>query len=204
MDDRGEQEVSSAAPSGKDAGPIFTIGHSVRPIDDFLELLSHHHIRHLIDVRRHPGSRRHPQFGSQALASALASHHIGYTHVEALGGRRRPRPDSPNLAWRNASFRGYADYMQTAEFGQALKRLCAIAERQRTVMMCAEALPWRCHRSLIADALVARGQRVVHMLDRALREHELPAFARVRGGAVEYPATESVEPEPDLFASEGP
>jgi uncharacterized protein (DUF488 family) len=202
MDDQREQEVSppgalSVAPA---AGSLYTVGHSIRPIAAFLELLTRHAIAHLIDVRRHPGSRRHPQFGSQALASALQPCGIAYTHIEALGGRRIPREDSPNAGWRNASFRGYADYMDSTEFGQALDRVRSIAGPQRTVLMCAEALPWRCHRSLIADALVASGRPVVHILDNALRSHELPPFARVRKGRVDYPGRPPKSPPPELFA----
>lgn len=168
---------------------IYTIGHSTRTIEEFLELLREHEIRTLADVRRFPGSRRYPQFGSEALARALAQAGIAYRHVEALGGRRRPRPDSPNDAWRNPQFRGYADHMDTPEFGSALAALLQAAADSRLAIMCAEAVPWQCHRQLISDALVARGVRVVHILEPGkTSDHELSEHARVtRAGRVAYP-----------------
>ena len=166
---------------------IWTIGHSTRTIDAFLALLERERIAHIADVRRFPGSRRHPQYGSEALARALADVGIGYSHHPELGGRRTPRSDSPNGAWRNASFRGYADYMQTPEFAAALERLVATAAQSRTAIMCAEAVPWRCHRSLVADALVARAIPVLHILDGRTDPHALTPFAVVHEGQVSYP-----------------
>jgi uncharacterized protein (DUF488 family) len=166
---------------------IWTIGHSTRPIDAFIALLHSQQIELLIDVRRFPGSRMHPQFNSAALATSLAGAGIAYRPAPELGGRRTPRRDSCNTAWRNASFRGYADHMETAEFGAALERLVADAVKQRTAVMCAEAVWWQCHRSLIADALKARGVQVLHILDGPkIAEHPYTAAARVVDGRLEY------------------
>jgi len=168
---------------------VLTIGHSTRPIEDFLELLRAHGVTVLADVRIAPGSRRHPQFDKAALAEALAAAGIGYRHLPDLGGRRLPRPDSANAGWRNEGFRGYADYMQTPEFAAALQALIGLIDTDRVVLMCAEAVPWRCHRSLIADALVARGGAVEHIIGPGRRSpHALTAWARVEGGRVTYPA----------------
>ena len=142
---------------------LWTIGHSTRSLDEFLALLRAHGITHVADVRRFPGSRKYPHFGSETLAAALASAGIGYTHMPELGGRRAPRPDSPHTAWRNASFRGYADYMDTPEFADAVTRLADVAGRERVAIMCAEAVWWRCHRSMIADWFTANGWRVMHI-----------------------------------------
>ncbi|WP_448575708.1 DUF488 domain-containing protein [Thermomicrobium sp.] len=171
-------------------GPIFTVGHSNRSFPEFLELLRAHSVRFVADVRRFPPSRRHPQFDRDRLASALAEHGIAYWHCPALGGRRQPRPDSPNTAWSDPGFRGFADHMQTAEFAAALDELVDRAEQDGPLaLVCAEALPWRCHRSLIADALVARGYTVVHVLAAGrLQLHQLPLFARLDQGSVSYPA----------------
>ena len=139
---------------------VWTIGHSTRAIDDFVALLQEQRIAMLADVRRFPGSRRHPQFGQDALAASLGDAAIGYEHLPELGGRRQPRKDSPNTTWRNASFRGYADYMMTAGFEAGIGRVMALAERGRTAVMCAEAVWWQCHRSLIADYLKAAGTRL--------------------------------------------
>src|SRR5580698_5069158 len=142
---------------------LWTIGHSTHPLDEFLALLARHEIEAVADVRRFPGSRRLPQFNHDALAAALGARDIRYEPFPELGGRRTPRPDSTNLAWRNASFRGYADYMETAEFQGAIARLLPIARARRTTVMCAEALWWRCHRSLIADYTKAAGHTVLHI-----------------------------------------
>ena len=166
---------------------LYTIGHSTRPIDAFLALLAREGIAHVADVRAIPASRRHPHFNRDALAAALAERGVGYSHHPDLGGRRAPRRDSPNAAWRNSGFRGYADYMQTPEFGAALERLLEIAARAPTAIMCAEAVPWRCHRSLVADAVVAAGGDVQHILDAGTRPHTLPEFAVVRAGRPAYP-----------------
>ncbi len=178
---------------------LFTVGHSTRPLPDFVALLQAHGIRRLVDVRRFPGSRRHPQFGREALAEALAAAGIGYAHMEALGGRRRVAPDSPNDAWRNASFRGYADHMASPAFRQALEEVLRAAAREDVVVMCAEAVPWRCHRNLIADAAVARGVAVRHILTPERADaHRLSAHARrLPDGGLVYPAHAATQP--DLF-----
>ena len=169
---------------------VFTIGHSTRPITEFLDLLRANGIHQLLDIRTIPKSRRNPQFNTDALAASLAAAKIGYVHMKDLGGLRHPARDSINLGWRNASFRGYADYMQTPEFAQALDRAIHFAEETApTVLMCAEAVPWRCHRSLVADALVVRGIRVLEIVSAAEpKEHALTPFAQVRGTRITYPA----------------
>lgn len=140
---------------------MFTIGHSTRPIEEFLGMLQAHEVRRLVDVRTVPRSRHNPQFNREELSHALQGRRLHYQHVPALGGLRRPHRDSVNTAWRNESFRGYADYMQTEEFQQALELLIELAREEPTAIMCAEAVPWRCHRSLIADALLVRGIEVL-------------------------------------------
>jgi uncharacterized protein (DUF488 family) len=176
--------VASAAPT-----TIWTIGHSTRPIGEFLGLLCAARIDIVADVRSFPGSRKYPQYGKEALATTLAAHGIGYEWLPALGGRRRVAPDSPNTAWRNASFRGYADYMSSPEFAQGLGQLIQLASQGRTAIMCAEALWWRCHRSMIADALSVRGIEVVHILGaKTSVVHPMTAPARVVGGALTYVA----------------
>jgi uncharacterized protein (DUF488 family) len=180
---------------------IYTIGHSTRTSPEFLELLQSVEIRALVDVRRYPGSKRHPQFNREALAETLAAADVDYHHAPDLGGRREAAEDSANSFWRNASFRAYADYMATQEFRDALQRVEALAQRQRVAIMCAEAVPWRCHRQLIADALVARGHEVHHILSLARADtHELSAGA-VRGaqGNLTYPGTTGIQPT--LFES---
>jgi uncharacterized protein YeaO (DUF488 family) len=169
---------------------ILTIGHSHRSIADFISLLKAHGIQRVIDVRTIPRSRHNPQFNRDALAKSLRASRIAYTHHKKLGGLRHPRPDSPNLGWHNASFRGFADYMQTPEFAAALARGESLARTKRCALMCAEAVPWRCHRSLIADALTIRGHAVEHIMTptRANR-HVLTPFARVRGRHIIYPAS---------------
>ena len=144
---------------------VWTVGHSTRPLQDFLELLSGHGLQAVADVRRFPGSRKHPHFGQDALSASLARADLRYAWLPALGGRRRPRPDSANTVWRNPSFRGYADYMETEEFAGGLHELLELCTEQRTALMCAEAQWWRCHRALIADALCARGVEVLHIMD---------------------------------------
>jgi uncharacterized protein (DUF488 family) len=170
------------------AGTIFTVGHSTLPIERFLTLLRTYGIERLADVRTVPRSRRNPQFGADALRESLRAESIDYVPLRELGGLRKPRPDSPNAGWRNESFRGYADYMQTESFARGLERLVELAAERRTAIMCAEAVPWRCHRSLVADALAARGIAVVEILsETSYREHALTPFARVTGTAVTYP-----------------
>lgn len=167
---------------------VYTIGHSTRSIEDFLSLLQAHGMELLVDVRTVPRSRRNPQFNRETLPETLAAQGIGYRHEPALGGLRKARADSPNLAWRNDSFRGYADYMQTAPFAQGVDRLIGTAAEQRTVIMCAESLPWQCHRSLVADALLARGVSARHILSASRADvHRFTSFARVEGTKVWYP-----------------
>ena len=176
--------------SGFSTVRIWTIGHSTRAIEAFIELLRFQRIERVVDVRRFPGSRRHPQFNAGPLAESLADAAIAYRSATELGGRRTPRRDSRNTAWRNASFRGYADYMETQEFGAALATLLAEGAKQRTAVMCAEAVWWQCHRALIADALKARGVEVLHILDGPkIAEHPYTAAARVVDGRLEYGAT---------------
>jgi uncharacterized protein (DUF488 family) len=170
-------------------GTIWTIGHSTRAIEEFLELLVTHGIERLVDVRLIPYSRRNPQFNTDRLRATLSHAEIGYAQMAGLGGRRRPRLDSMNLGWRNASFRGYADYMQTDEFSSALEELMANGKKHRTAIMCAEAVPWRCHRSLIADALLTAGWDVQHILSKGHPQpHELTSFAKIADGRLIYPA----------------
>ncbi|HWF38869.1 MAG TPA: DUF488 domain-containing protein [Candidatus Acidoferrales bacterium] len=167
---------------------IFTVGHSTRPIEEFIELLRANGVKQLIDIRTIPKSRRNPQFSSEALAASLAQADIDYVHMKALGGLRHPRKDSVNLGWRNESFRGYADYMQTPEFNTALEAAIRLAAQKRTALMCAEAVPWRCHRSLVSDVLLSRGVDVLEIIsDAAPKEHTLTPFARVEGARVTYP-----------------
>jgi len=167
---------------------ILTVGHSTHPIDEFLELLAAHGVEQLIDVRTIPKSRRNPQYNTDALAKTLEKAHIRYKHMPGLGGLRHTRKDSVNTAWRNASFRGYADYMQTPEFEASLRQLIDQAAGHRTVIMCAEAVPWRCHRSLIGDALLARGIEVLDIMNtKPAKAHTLTSFARVEGERVTYP-----------------
>jgi uncharacterized protein (DUF488 family) len=166
---------------------IYTIGHSTRSLDEFIALLGDAGTTLLVDVRIAPGSRRHPQFAGATLPPALAGHGIEYLHLKGLGGRRRPRPDSPHQAWRVEGFRGYADHMETGAFQEALDVVIARARERTVTLMCAEAVPWRCHRRLIADALTVRGIEVVHLLgpDRA-EPHHLPPFARIEGTRLIY------------------
>jgi len=178
---------------------VWTIGHSTRPLDEFLALLAENGVETIADVRSHPGSRHCPQYGQDALRGALSENGVGYEWMPALGGRRRARADSSNTAWRNASFRGYADYMQTAEFDLGLAGLLDLARERRTSLMCSEAVWWRCHRSMIADALKARGVRVLHIMGaNSVAEHPWTAPARLVDGRLTY-----IEPSagstPSLF-----
>jgi uncharacterized protein (DUF488 family) len=169
------------------AATIWTIGHSTRPLDAFLELLAGYRLEAVADVRRFPGSRRHPQYAQTALSAALAEQGIAYRWLPALGGRRRPLPDSPNSGWRNASFRGYADHIGSAEFSQGIDELLEVSGRLRTTLMCAEAVWWRCHRALIADVLRVRGIDVVHILDaRHTVVHPYTSPARIVDGRLSY------------------
>jgi uncharacterized protein (DUF488 family) len=172
---------------------VYTIGHSTRALGELVALLRAHGVTRLVDVRSLPRSRRHPQFNREALPEPLARAGIGYAHMPGLGGLRKPRRDSINTAWRNDGFRGYADYMQTPEFAASLGALLEQAGREPTAIMCAEAVPWRCHRSLISDALVACDIDVRHIttVDRA-EPHRLTTFARVDGARVTYPGQTSL------------
>ncbi|HQZ79131.1 MAG TPA: DUF488 domain-containing protein [Steroidobacteraceae bacterium] len=171
---------------------IWTIGHSTRSLDEFLELLADHRLEAVADVRRFPGSRRYPHFAQAALSATLAERGIAYHWIPALGGRRRARPDSPNTGWRNASFRGYADHIGSAEFSRGLDELLQLADRLRTALMCAEAVWWRCHRSLIADVLRSRGIEVVHILDaKHSVVHPYTAPARIVHGQLSYAAAKA-------------
>lgn len=171
-----------------DAPLVCTIGHSNRPLDTFLGLLRSNEIGHLLDVRTVPRSRHNPQFGQEALPASLAAVGIAYTHLPGLGGLRHARADSVNMGWHNASFRGYADYMQTPEFAENIDALVELACTERCVLMCAEAVPWRCHRSMIGDALLVRGIRVEDIIGpKGRKPHVLTAFAVVDGTCLTYP-----------------
>jgi uncharacterized protein (DUF488 family) len=168
---------------------IFTIGHSTRSWDEFLALLKTHRVGQVVDVRTIPRSRHNPQFNHDALPAVLRNARIGYRHMKGLGGLRHSRKDSLNMGWRNTSFRGFADYMQTAEFEVNLKKLIELAKKKQVVIMCAEAVPWRCHRSLIADALIVRGIHVEDIMSRTHRQpHKLTPFAQVKGEHIVYPS----------------
>jgi uncharacterized protein (DUF488 family) len=172
---------------------IFTVGHSTRPLEELVGILHAHGVKALADVRTVPRSRRHPHFNAESLADELPRVGIEYLPFRELGGLRKSRPDSINTGWRNGGFRGYADHMQTQEFAAAIASLITAAARRPTAIMCAEAVPWRCHRSLIADALLVRGWSVIDLYDEQVRKsHELTSFAVVDGHAVTYP-------EPGLF-----
>jgi hypothetical protein len=174
--------------SAKNDVVVLTIGHSTRELGDFLQILQAHGVTRLVDVRTIPRSWHNPQFNEETLPSALQMVSIGYQHLAGLGGLRHTHADSPNGAWRNRSFRGYADYMQTTEFEENLQTLLDIAQQDRIAIMCAEAVPWRCHRSLIADALVARGVAVEHIMSATKRQqHTLRPWADVKGTRVTYP-----------------
>ena len=182
-----------------DPAKLYTIGHSTRTLDDFVGLLKREGVSHLVDVRAFPTSARYPQFNQENLADSLKQTGIRYSHFPALGGRRKVRRDSHNTLWRNAGFRGYADYMETREFADALDDLLALAARERVAIMCAEAVPWRCHRSLISDAAVAKGAEVFHIMDAGAAPHHLTSFARVdENGRVRY----DVAPQSELFGAD--
>ena len=173
---------------------IWTIGHSTRNIDHFISLVEENGIKLVVDVRSLPGSKRYPQFNKEALADSLGQHGIRYEHFPKLGGRRKPSPDSPNTAWRNASFRGYADYMETGEFQKGIQRLVDLtSEVGPAAIMCAEAVWWRCHRALIADYLKTRGVEVTHIIDLNKAEpHPFTSAARLINGELSYPANDSL------------
>lgn len=167
---------------------IYTIGHSNHPLEKFIEMLTAHGIRLIADVRTIPRSRHNPQYNGDALAAALRESSIAYHHLPLLGGLRHPKKGSVNRAWENDSFRGFADYMQTEGFAAGVAGLMATGQDQRTAVMCSEALPWRCHRSLIADALLVRGVTVMHIMSRtSVKEHSLTPWARVQDLTITYP-----------------
>jgi uncharacterized protein (DUF488 family) len=181
-------DLSSAQESRWPDGAVFTVGHSTLAIERFVALLKTYGIRRLADVRTVPRSRRNPQFNADALASALRTENIDYVPLPSLGGLRHARKDSRNTGWRNESFRGYADYMQTPAFVEGLDALIGLSREAPTAIMCAEAVPWRCHRSLVADALEVRGIPAVEILsETSARMHKLTPFARVDGTTITYP-----------------
>lgn|SRR5262245_23056678 len=172
---------------------IYTIGHSTRSLEEFVALLREHGIKRLADIRRYPGSRRHPHFSGQALEASLRERGIEYVHLPELGGRRKPAGDSPNAALRNEQFRAYADHMASDEFREAVDRL--VAFEGRTAVMCAEAVPWRCHRNLLSDDLRRRGVEVVHIIGRGeAKLHEMSKIAQIEGDHVIYPAGQATLP----------
>jgi len=167
---------------------IFTVGHSTRPIDEFVDLLNAHGVKEIVDIRSIPRSRHNPQFNADVLEHSLRENHISYRHSKELGGLRHARKDSPNLGWRNASFRGFADYMATPEFSEGLEALIEVAHANETAIMCAEAVPWRCHRSLIGDALTKKGWIVRDIMSRTVAaRHLLTPFLKIRKGQLTYP-----------------
>ena len=184
-------KTAAKEPAAKKASArmvVFTVGHSTRAIEDFLGLLRAHSVRLLVDVRTVPRSRHNPQFNQERLRGALKGARISYRHMKGLGGLRHARKDSPNGAWRNASFRGFADYMQTEEFAENLERLIELAGKRQTAIMCAEAVPFRCHRSLIGDALLVRRIGVEELSSlSSTRPHKITPWARVRAKRVSYP-----------------
>ncbi|MGH7621193.1 MAG: DUF488 family protein [Gemmatimonadaceae bacterium] len=166
---------------------LWTVGHSTHPIGEFIDILHAHGVTRIADVRRFPGSRAQPQFNPEQFERALAESGVGYTAMPALGGRRKPRADSPHAAWRNESFRGYADYMDTPEFAAAAEQLAVLAREDRVAAMCAEGVWWRCHRSMIADYFKANGWEVLHILGAGdAKEHPYTAVAKVVDGMLTY------------------
>ena len=183
---------------------VLTVGHSTRSLEAFIALLQAHEVTCVADVRTVPRSRHNPQFNKDSLPRALKKAGLGYVHLPGLGGLRHAKSNSPNMGWRNASFRGYADYMQTPEFAQGLDTLIQMAHHDRLALLCAEAVPWRCHRSLIADALLMRGLRAEHIMSPTRRQvHALTPFAKVRGTQLTYPA-EPVQEAPAPAAAPRP
>jgi uncharacterized protein (DUF488 family) len=170
---------------------VYTIGHSTRPSDEFLSILKAFGIEVVADIRTVPRSRRNPQYDQESLERFLAQNNLGYVHLPTLGGLRRPKKDSLNMGWVNESFRGYADYMQTAEFEKAIEHLVARTAQAQIAIMCAEAVPWRCHRSLVGDALLVRGIHVEDIIsEKIAKPHKLTAWARVEGVHITYPKPE--------------
>ncbi len=199
---RENPEMSAPGINAKTSGPggkrkprlapspiVLTIGHSTRALEEFIGLLQAHGATRVVDVRTVPRSRHNPQFNKDSLTGSLKKAGLGYIHMPGLGGLRHAKRDSLNVGWRNASFRGYADYMETPEFEQSLQELIRLAKEERVVIMCAEAVPWRCHRSLIADALLVRGIRAEDIMSPTRSQvHTLTAFAKVQGTTITYPA----------------
>lgn len=186
---RARNRASAARRAGAAAdGLVLTVGHSTRSAAELIDLLKAHGVQGVVDVRTVPRSRTNPQFNRESLRHALGAADIGYRHVPGLGGLRRAKRDSPNMGWHNASFRGFADYMQTLEFAEALQALIEWVQKERLALMCAEAVPWRCHRSLIADALTVRGVAVEHIIGAGRTQpHALTPWASVKGTAIVYP-----------------
>ena len=181
--------VGKRTPSAAPPPIVLTIGHSTRTLEEFIGLLQAHGTTRVVDVRTVPRSRHNPQFNKTSLPRALKKAGLGYIHLPELGGLRHAKRDSLNVGWRNASFRGYADYMQTPEFEQSLEELIRLAKQERIAIMCAEAVPWRCHRSLIADALLVRGIRTEDIMSPTRRQvHTLTPFGKVKGTRITYPA----------------
>jgi len=178
---------------------IYTIGHSTRTLPEFTELLNVYNVKLLVDVRTVPRSRHNPQFNKETLPATLKSYGVKYIHMPEIGGLRHPKRDSINLAWKNTGFRGYADYMQTKEFTDNLLKIIALARENCLALMCAEALPWRCHRSLISDALVVRHVKVLHIISKnSTITHELTEFANVEGNQITYPLFTKETPQRTL------
>jgi uncharacterized protein (DUF488 family) len=182
MADLEKKPVSNTSPV------VQTIGHSTRTLEVFIQFLNLHTVRKIVDVRTVPRSRHNPQFNQETLPGNLRAAGIGYLHMPGLGGLRRPRPNSPNTGWHNSSFRAFADYMQMQEFDDSLQKIVLLASQERIALMCAEAVPWRCHRSLIADALMVRGICVEHILSQTrCQPHALTPWAQVHGTHLTYP-----------------
>ncbi len=185
---------------GKVSPVVLTIGHSTRKLEDFVNLLREYDVQKIVDVRTIPRSTHNPQFDREELQNSLQVAGIAYVHMAGLGGLRHSVRDSPNTGWRNLSFRGYADHMQTEEFAESLEELKKMAKKVRVAIMCAEAVPWRCHRSLIADALYVQGFEVEHIISStSLQTHEINAFAKVDGMRITYPSKESINGQTTLL-----
>jgi len=180
---------------------VYTLGHSTRSAEEFLALLREHAVAGIADVRRFPASRRHPHFAREALAEMLPAAGLHYDWLPALGGRRAPRPDSPHTAWREPAFRAYADHMETEEFRAGLEQVIRLVEVRPTAVMCAEAVPWRCHRQLLADAFLVRGWNVRHIMDDGCHEHQLTKFAEPQGTQIYYrnKLRDQITNDPKLF-----
>lgn len=173
----------------KRVNAVYTIGHSTRAIEDFIKLIKVYRIKMIVDVRTIAGSEHNPQYNEETLRNSLGKYNISYIRMKGLGGLRHTTKKSMNTAWRNASFRGYADYMQTPEFAKSIKELIKIADEKQIVIMCAEVVPWRCHRSLIGDALVVRKIKVIDIInDKNSTPHKITPFARVKGHTITYPS----------------